>query len=315
MKMIELRPNNPELQNARGAEQRLHVFYNLTPKEHEIWMESIGTMVRVLEYGDSSLPPILLVPGNSGDGFPLIPLIAQLPEQHILLLNRPGGGLSGGIDHKKIDFRTLANDTILLVLRHFEIERLSIIAHSMGGHWSLWFSMDHPKRVQKLVLLGVCGNVLGCRPPLALRLTAVPGLNKLLFRAITKKSGAPSLSSLSFLGHSAETLAQLPQELAQCYAAFQKLPNAEISSLSLMEMTNTIFGSKRNIRICKEELSRLSLPVLMIWGESDPFGTIAKGKQIQEALHAAFKIVPTGGHLPWLDDLPFCGREITDFLK
>ncbi|HXL92141.1 MAG TPA: hypothetical protein VN969_24640 [Streptosporangiaceae bacterium] len=67
----------------------------------------------------------------------------------MIVLNRPGGGLS--------------------VLGGLGIDRVPIIAHSMGSHWSQWFAMGRPDRVTALALLGVPGNVLTTRPPLALR--------------------------------------------------------------------------------------------------------------------------------------------------
>jgi pimeloyl-ACP methyl ester carboxylesterase len=259
---------------------------------------------------------VLLVPGNTGDSFVFLPLIAQMTGRRVLALNRPGGGLSEGFDHSQADFRELANDTVNAVLDYFGIDSLPIIAHSMGGHWSLWFAMDNPGRVQKLVLLGVPGNVCDCRPPLALRLTAVPGLNRCIFRAIASRNKKPSLRSLSFLGHSAAGLERLPAELAECYFYFQQLPNYELSSLSLMEETNTLFGSRGEVRIEEGDLKTVSQPVLLIWGGNDPFGSTEKGNKVAAALpNSTFRFIQNGGHLPWLDDPVFCGGEVVKFIN
>jgi pimeloyl-ACP methyl ester carboxylesterase len=308
--------NGAAEREAADAERELNKFYGLSPKERSVRVERWNINVRICEYGGDAQPPVLVVPGNTGDSFPLVPLFAQLPGRRILALNRPGGGLSDGFDHAQADFRELAIGTINAALDCFGIAAASIIAHSMGGHWSLWYAAAHPERVNRLALLGVPGNVLGCRPPLALRLASIPGLNSRLFDAMAAKSAEAPLKSLSFLGHSDESVARLPSELARCHCCFQRLPNYKTSSLSLMEKANTVFGSKRSARIGIDDLRKVAQPVLIAWGGNDPFGSIAQGKKIAAALsEAALRVIPNGGHLPWLDDPVRCGEMVSEFLN
>jgi 2-hydroxy-6-oxonona-2,4-dienedioate hydrolase len=58
---------------------------------------------------------------------------------------------------------------LLPCLDSLGIDRVPIVAHSMGGHWSQWFAMDRSDRATALALLGVPGNVLphGHRLPCA----------------------------------------------------------------------------------------------------------------------------------------------------
>jgi pimeloyl-ACP methyl ester carboxylesterase len=234
-----------------------------------------GVHVRVCEYGTGE--PVLVVPGNTGDSFVFMPLIAQLTGRKVLALNRPGGGLSEGFNHHAAGFKTLAISTIDAVLEYFGLDSVPIIAHSMGGHWSLWYAIERPQRVKNLALLGVPGNVMSCKPPFALRLASVPKLNRFLFSRISSKDASTALRGLKLMGHSDETIALLPGAMDDCYFHFQKLPHYETSSLSLMETTNTLLGSKADIRITKNELSKVRQDVLMIWGVNDPFGGVCQG--------------------------------------
>jgi pimeloyl-ACP methyl ester carboxylesterase len=168
--------------------------------------------------------------------------------------------------------------------------------------------------VKNLVLLGAPGNVISCKPPFALRLASVPKLNRFLFSRIAPKDASTALRGLKLMGHSDETIACLPKALSDCYFHFQKLPHYEIASLSLMETTNTLFGSKTDIHITKSELSKVRQEVLMIWGENDPFGTVKSGEEIATALpHSIFHTISDGGHLPWLDSPEQCGKLIDAF--
>jgi pimeloyl-ACP methyl ester carboxylesterase len=247
------------------------------------------------------------MPGNTGDVFPLIPLIAELKGRRVIAINRPGGGLSEGMDHRKVDLRRFEVDMISAVLDTFGLDSAPIVAHSIGAHFSLWMAMDEPERVTALVLPGSPGNIMGAGPPFPLRLLAVPVLNSLLFKLVMPKDPSKSLRGLGFMGHSAETLAALPKAMSECYYYFQKLPHYKISSLSLMESAVK--------RLNEDDLKHVCQPVMLLWGENDPFGTVDIGQQIANALPLSeFHSVP-GGHLPWLDDPAEAGRLILKFLS
>lgn len=311
--VLTLNYDDPRVVAALDAEQRLFDFYGLKAKTRFIQLSGLGIRIRVTEIGSGK--PVLIVPGNTGDSFPLAPLMAELKDRRIIVLNRPGGGLSEGIDHSKVDFRELAVQTITAVLDAFELDSVPIIGHSIGGHWSLWVAMDRPERVSALVLLGVPGNIIGTGPPFALRLLSVPVLNRLLFKLVMPKEPGQSLRGLSFMGHSPEALARLPEAMADCYYYFQKLPNYQISSLSLMGRGN-LFGARLEDRINAEQLKRVQQPVMLLWGTNDPFGGVETGREIAKILPSSeFHAIENGGHLPWLDNPAECGSLARDFLS
>ena len=309
--VLTLDDNDPRVVAARNAEQQLFGFYGLEAKTHYISLPGSGMRVRVTEIGSGK--PVVIVPGNTGDSFPLAPLFAELKGRRIIAINRPGGGLSDGMDHRKIDFRELAVQTITAVLDAFRLDKAPIIAHSIGGQWSLWMAMDKQERVNALTLLGVPGNIIGSGPPFALRLLSVPVLNRILFKLVSLKNPAQSLRGLSFMGHPPETLSGLPPAMADCYYYFQKLPNYQISSLSLMERGN-LFGAGAEDRIGAEQLRQVRQPVMLLWGTNDPFGSVEKGREIAAILPSSEFHAIQGGHLPWLDEPVECGRLTREFL-
>jgi pimeloyl-ACP methyl ester carboxylesterase len=311
---LTLNQNDPRVINALTAEQALFTRYGFSASSRYIELPGYDIKIRITEAGTGA--PIVVVPGNTGDGFPFVPLIAQIKNRRIIIINRPGGGLSEGMDHRGVDMRRLAIDTLATVFDSLGIEKAPVIAHSFGGHWSLWFTMDCPERVKALVLLGVPGNIMGACPPFALRLTSIPGVNRVLFQAIMPKDKAKALKGLLFMGHSPAVLDSLGQEMADCYYHFQNLPHYAISSLSLMERCNRLRGSRPDIRIDREALTKARGPVLMLWGENDPFASVAKGEKIAAAIPGArLHVLKNAGHLPWLDYPGECGRLICGFLE
>jgi 2-hydroxy-6-oxonona-2,4-dienedioate hydrolase len=304
-KALTLDENDPRVIAARDAEQELFDFYGLEAKTHYITLPGFGIRVRISEIGSGK--PVLVVPGNTGDVFPLAPLLAELKGYRIIAVNRPGGGLSEGMDHRTVDIRKFAVETLVAVLDAFSLDSIPVIAHSMGGHWSLWTTMDRPERVESLTLLGVPGNVMSSGAPFMLRLISLPVINRLLFSLINPVNKKNALKPLTFMGHTAETLAVLPGAMADCYYYFRRLPHYRISALSLMER-----GAPR---ITPEQLNEIHQPVLMLWGTKDTFGSVGAGRRIANELSAStFVPIEDAGHLPWLDNPAECGRLIRDFL-
>jgi pimeloyl-ACP methyl ester carboxylesterase len=296
--LLKLNDNDPRVVAARNAEQQLFDFYGVKAKTHYVKFPGLDIRMRVSEIGSGK--PVIIVPGNTGDVFPLTPLLAELKDRRIIAINRPGGGLSEGMDHSKISLREFAS-------------QVPIVAHSIGGHMSLWAAMDNPERISALTLLGVPGNIINTGPPFALRLLSLPVLNGLLFNLIRPKSPKQSLRGLSVMGHSPETLAGLPEAMSKCYYYFPGLPNYKISILSLMERGN-IFGAGKD-RISAKDLKLVKQPTMFLWGTKDPFGSIEMGQKIAGIVSSSEFRAIEGGHLPWLDEPAECGRLTRDFLS
>ncbi len=309
-----LQDNDPHVLRARNAEQKLLSHYNLDARTHYVPFGDFGYKIRVTEIGEGK--PVVLVPGNTGDAFPLIPLMAHLTGRRIIAINRPGGGMSDGMDHRNINFRKFAVQTIISVLDDLKLDKVPIIAHSIGGHISILTAIDQPERVSSLVLLGVPGNLINTKPPAAIRALSIPGLNSLLYKLVMPKKPKKSLQSLRFMGHSSETLSKLPSELSDCYFTFQQLPNNEISSLSLMRRINTMRGSQPDVLLHKEGLNRVKQPAMFLWGTNDPFGSIEMGQEIASCFQKPeFHAIQNAGHLPWLDRPEECGSLAMKFIE
>ena len=311
---LTVEEDDPRVNAALEAEQRLFTFYGLKAATHFVTLPRFGIRIRVLEFGSGE--PVLFVPGNVGPIYPLASLMAELKGRRIIAVERPGGGISDGIDHRKVDFRELAVHTLTSVLDTFGLVKAPLVGHSIGGHWSLWMALDRPERVRALTLLGVPGALLDTSPPFAFRLLSVPVLNRFLFGLLMQSSSKRSLRGLSIIGHSPETIARLPEAMVDCYYHFPRLPHSRTSTLSLMEVTNRLRGSRPEIRIGAVQLKSVQQPTMFLWGENDPFGSVEIGRRISEMISSSeFHVIKGGGHLPWLDDPVECGRLTQVFLS
>lgn len=296
---------DPRVVAAREAEARLYAGYGLTPRSRYIVLPDLDIRVRITEFGSG--PPILIVPGNTGDAFPLAPLMAGLAGYRVIAVNRPGGGLSEGMDHRTVEIRSFAVNTLTSVLDALGLDQVDVVAHSMGAHWGFWLAMDRPDRVRRLVTLGNPGNVMNGGAPWMLRLLTKPPFSALFGPLMIARKRADALKNLSKMGHDPAMLAALPAAFGDCYFAFQHLPHYLISALSLMQ------NAPRSITA--DELASVRQPVALLWGTKDSFAGIAVARAIAAALpDGALHPLEGAGHLPWLEYPEKSSEIILEFL-
>ena len=297
---------DPAVATARKAEQALFDFYGITAKEHYTTLPEQHLRVRILEFGQEGAP-LVIVPGNTGDVFPLTSLIARLADRHIYAINRPGGGLSDGMDHNSVNIRDFASGSLNFILDNLHLRNVDVVAHSMGAHWSTLLAMDHPEKVRRLVLLGNPGNIMTGRPPLALRLLTFRPFSKLILNILVPKDKDHGLGNLVKMGHGKMFVASLPSQLRDAYYHFTHLPHYPVSAISLLQ--NMIPN------LAAEDLGRLNQPTALILGTNDNFLSPKNGEKIVDALpEGTFFPIEGSGHLPWLEHPNEVARIIHEFL-
>ena len=306
MNALTLDAADPLVIAAREAEARLYAGYGLSARERYVLLPSLGIRVRVTEIGSG--PPLVIVPGNTGDAFPLASLMQQLPGRRLIAINRPGGGLSEGMDHRTVDIRAFAVNTLTTILDALGLDQVDVLAHSMGAHWSFYLAMDRPERVRRLVTLGNPGNVMKGNAPLLLRLLAKPPLNRLLMKLVVPSEREKSLGVLKMMGHSAATIERQPRAFGDCYFHFRRLPHYALSSMSLLAKLPPSLGAA--------DLARVPQPVALLWGSKDSFAGLDVGRSVAQALpRGELHALDGAGHLPWLEDPEACGRLVREFLE
>lgn len=308
-----LEQDDPRVEAAQEAERRLFEHYGLDYKAHYIELTEPKIRIRVQVVGSGK--PVLMVPGSVGDAFVLTPLMAQLEGYQMIAVNRPGGGMSEGLDHRAVDVRKVAVDTLSSVLDYFGLERVPIVGNSMGGLWSFWFALDRPERVAAVVQLGTPALVLDTSAPFPMRLMSVPVLNRLLVKKMmVPNSRKKAREAPAFLGHPKDVGTNWSEAEAECAYQFPRLPTFETSWLSLMERVLNLRGAKEDVRFGEDKLRLVQQPVLFIWGSGDPFGSLVTARRAQAAVPDAELHEAGVGHLPWWDDAEKCARLIRGFL-
>jgi pimeloyl-ACP methyl ester carboxylesterase len=303
--LLTLKDNDPAVIAARRAEAALFTYYGLQANDQYISIPGEGLKMRISEMGSGE--PLLIVPGNTGDVFPLASLLAEIKGRRILALNRPGGGLSEGMDHTRVAIRDFAVKTVVAAMDAFNLQKVDIVAHSMGAHWSLWTAMDRPDRVRSLTLLGNPGNVMKGKLPLMLRMMMRRPFNRIVFKLLLRSGPDKKPVTLKAMGSSRETIDRLPAAFGAAYYSFWRLPHYFISLTSLLQNAAPAIDAR--------QLSMVIPRAQLLLGDKDTFASVTTGQQIAAAMpDCTFHVIKGGSHLPWLEKPAECGRLINEFL-
>ena len=305
--------NNPISIAALEAEQRLFAHYGLDYQSHYVEINEPNLRLRVLEVGQG--PAVLMVPGGAGDAFIFAALMAQLNGWRLIALNRPGSGLSDGIDLRQVDLRRLAENTLRTVADAFNLDRAPIICNSMGGLWSFWYALAYPDRVSAMVQMGCPALILNTSAPFFMRLLGVPGVNRFIAPQMQPKSIDTTLGGLRFQGSSQENIDQMPRAAANAAYHMYQLPTYLETWKSLVASVATVTGANPRYQLRAEELERVQQPLQFIWGENDVFGDLDVARQATRIIPNALLYETNTGHLPFMDQPEECGVVIRKFLN
>jgi pimeloyl-ACP methyl ester carboxylesterase len=274
-----------------------------------------GRQAHVIEAGAGD-PLVMMHPGGTS-ALLFLPLIERLTGLRVIAVDRPGFGLSDPIDFTRDSFRTEVVTWMSHVLDALGLERTALLGSSMGGAWALWYALEHPGRIQRLVLAGAVPMAPGARLPAALQmmfgLMITPGVGSLMSRMV-KPNPKSVVKMMSFFGEG-ETVVDFPEQIeAQVVAG--RDPVVAQANLAEMRAVGSASGQlRREFRLQPEELARLSVPTLIAWGERDPIGGPAVARALADAIPGArLELLPTA-HMPWFAEPDRIGALVASFVR
>jgi pimeloyl-ACP methyl ester carboxylesterase len=278
-------------------------------------VEVAGGWVHLLEAGAGS--PMVMLPGTGSIAGLFRPLLDHLDGVRAIAADRPGQGLSDPLGPTRDPYRETAVTWLDHLLDALDLDTTTLLGHSGGAVWALWYALARPDRIRRLVLIGPPA-VPGTRCPLPLRLNATPGLGALLKRLVPP-SPAALLRFAAFMGEG-ETLPDHP-DLLHLWAATSRDPIADAAARAEFTVLIPPFallsrsGFRRRAGVRADELRRLAVPTLLVWGERDPLGGLPVAGALTKLIpRARLETTPTG-HAPWLGHPASVAAAICEFLR
>lgn len=295
----------------KRTRQRLFDEQGIQPQSKMVITGAPVKEVHYLEIGNGK--PLILIHGGGSHSSEWINILKPLSiNYHLYVVDRPGCGLTDSFDYTGVDFRESAVQFVSSFMNALGLEKASFVGQSMGGYFSICFSLQHPERVEKLLLIGAPAGMNLWIPPI-LRLLGTKGLNRFLVNTIAK----PSVANVKNV-HKQILVADVKKVsddyFKHCYYG-QLIPGNDKGFLSLLENVLTIRGWRKGLYI-GDKLHQLKVPVRFIWGDKDVFEKpetgMPKTLKIQDC---KFEVVANAGHCPWLDQPERCTSLISKMLE
>jgi pimeloyl-ACP methyl ester carboxylesterase len=269
--------------------------------------------VRVLEVGDG--PPLVLVHGSGMSASTWAPLMPYLGTNRLIAFDLPGFGLSDPFDYGGRRLRSHAVAQLTSLLGALGLERVPIVGTSLGGMWALCLALDAPDRVAAVASLGVPAVALaGMHGDAAFTALSTPGLRQLVARL-----GSPSVATTRrVLARGAigpRAAERAPEGFFEVVHEGMRQPGYRTAMLTHMQLAMRFGRPRPENFLSDSELRQLAVPVLMIWGDEDPYGGPEIGRRACELIpDARLEIIP-GRHAPFLDDPERCSALIVDLVR
>jgi haloalkane dehalogenase len=244
-------------------------------------------------------PPFVLLHGFPDDSRIYHKLIPQLAPRRAVAFDLLGYGHSGRVAGPNPG----QHDTELpAVLEALAIDQAVLVGHDAGGPVAVDFTLAHPDRVSRLVLMNTYyGNSPHQQLPELIRLLADPD-----FTPLADAMMADQNQRLWLLSHTATrfgleplnpegigVLSVLPQFFGE-----GEIPDA---LAAIRAWTGALFPAlaEQDARIAHGDLAALDVPVSLIWGADDQYLTPDVGRHLAGLFrHADLHVVSNASH--WL---------------
>ena len=259
-----------------------------------------GRSTHYLEKGKGD--PIILIHGFNMDLNTWMFNIDALAEHHrVLALDLWGLGYSS---REFMDYGyALYVDQLLAFMQALDLQKASLIGHSMGGGTAIKFCLNYRHMIDKLILVDSTGipNPL----PFRSKLFTLPGVGERLLRINNNYLRRKNLEDIWFYDKgnlTEETFVEITQ--------FQKIRG---TSEILLEILRKQFFHTLEADI--HQLGDLDIPTLIVWGRHDASIPLEIGREIGRIVKGSrFEIINKGGHMPNFDCADEFNRLVLEFL-
>jgi pyruvate dehydrogenase E2 component (dihydrolipoamide acetyltransferase) len=249
-----------------------------------------GRSLRFLQRGEGGEPAIL-IHGFGGDlNNWLFNHEALAAGRAVYALELPGHGSSSkNVGGGTVDEFVLAVEGFMDALG---LQKAHLVGHSMGGSVALRFAQLHTSRVASLVLISSAG--LGPEIDAAyIGGFVTAGKRKELKPLLDKLFANPALVS---------------RRLADDILKYKRLDGVQAA---LRTIADQFCPGGRQAVVLRDELARLSIPLLVIWGQEDRILPASHASGLPENVRT--EIIPASGHMVQMEAAARVNRLVTEF--
>ncbi|WP_395614839.1 alpha/beta fold hydrolase [Sphingorhabdus sp.] len=253
-----------------------------------------GLRVHYRDEGKQDGPVLVLIHGSNASLHTWEQWVGILGKDYrIISLDLPGHGLTGNNPAGVYDSASYVR-VVDRLLTKLNVDKAVIGGNSMGGGVSWAYALEHPEKVEALLLVDASGQpyARSGKTPLGFRLMRMPVIKEaarfIAPRSIFESSVKTSMSVQS----------EIDDKLIDRYWELNRYPGNRNATMQRFS------NSKSMVPGTKERLSTIKVPVLILWGAEDNLIPVTAAKWFAEAMPQAKLIIyPNVGHIP-MEEIP-----------
>jgi 2-hydroxy-6-oxonona-2,4-dienedioate hydrolase len=242
-----------------------------------------GVDTRVIEAGPRDAPPLVCLHGTGGHAEAFIRNLAVLSRRyHVLAYDFPAHGWSGAPERSyEIDGYCRHLDAFLDA---FALPEAVLVGQSLGGWIAAAYTVGHPARVTRLVLIGAGGNTFD---------PAVMGrIRDASMAAVETPTAALVRDRVALLFFRP---VRADEELVACRQAIYSRPGAPDAMRKALALQVPEIR-RRNLFTRWADIGQ---PALLVWGREDQITPLSSGEEIAAAMpDSQLVVLEQCGHWP-----------------
>jgi len=246
--------------------------------------------MRVQVLGDG--PPLVFCHGFTTTGEFWREQLAPFSRTHqVVVINLPGHGPSASPANRKYSIDAFAND-IAQVFEKLSLRDAVLVGLSMGGTIAQRFALKHPEKLAGLVLVGATPHGLGPDVQVENVLAAISELGvEEASKRVIERSFAPGTRD-ELIAFAKREVVQTPEHVAR-------------EAIASLNESDT-----------REELSRISVPTLVVCGKEDRITPPTQSEELARGIHnAQLAVLDKAGHFPMLEVPEQFNERLLEFLN
>jgi len=184
------------------------------------------------------------------------------------------------------------------LLAVLDIERVTIVGHSLGGGVAMQFAYQYPEKTERLILVASGGAGRGVSP---------------LLRAATLPGAQLGMSTLRLplarhvVGVGAEILRRLDTGLGLDAVDLRRvvgdLPDHTARSAYIRTLRSVVDWRGQVVTMLDRSYLAQGMPTMLMWGARDSVVPIGHGRRAHTAMPGSrFEVFPSAGHFPFRTD-------------
>jgi pimeloyl-ACP methyl ester carboxylesterase len=254
-------------------------------------------------------PALLLIHGIGDSSDTWRPVIDELARHHTIVAPDLLG--HGRSEKPRADYSVAAYANGMRdLLSVLEIDRATVIGHSLGGGVAAQFAYQFPERCERLVLVDSGGIGRSVSP--MLRLAALPGIEALMPLFGLPPVRMATRLTADVMRHFATTFGRDTEELL---AVFDALPDTAARTAILRTLRSGVDWRGQVITMLDRAYLAEGLPTLLVWGRHDAVIPLGHGRLAHAAMPGSeLEIFDDAGHFPHHADPSRFVTIVSDFV-